>query len=179
MTSVRSERSVATPEAERFEVLYRENVRVVNAYACARLGRDAGEELTAEVFHAAVVAFRSGQEHSVTPSWLMAVTRNKVIDKWRMASRRKAKDALLRPRREDLATFPSDWSRDDRRDAVVDALGAIKERHRMLLILHHVDGMPIREIAKSQGKTDEAIESALVRARIAFRRAYSPLVREV
>lgn len=164
-------------ETERFELLYRENVRVVNAYSCARLGRDAGEEVAAEVFHAAIVAFRSGQESSVTPSWLMAVARNKVIDRWRMASRRKAKDFLLRPRQDDLSSFPDDWSRDDQRDAVVDALGEISERHRILLILHHVDGMQIREIAEARGKSVEAIESALVRARTAFRRVYVPLSR--
>lgn len=175
MTIIGSERPTAMPDATRFETLYRKNVRVVNAYACARLGRDAGEDVTAEVFHAAVVAIRSGQENSVTPSWLMAVTRNKVIDRWRVAGRRKAKAHLLSPRRDELAVFPADWADDDRRDAVIDALGAIKERHRMLLVLHHVDGMPIAEIADALEQSEEAIESALARARQAFRREYRPI----
>ncbi|MGI9607240.1 MAG: RNA polymerase sigma factor [Acidimicrobiales bacterium] len=174
MTTIRSDPPELMPDPTRFETLYRENVRAVNAYACARLGRDAGEDLVAEVFHAAVVAYRSGQENVVTPSWLMAVTRNKVIDRWRQAGRRKAKDHLLRPRRDELASFPADWTSDDRRDAVLAALGSIKDRHRMLLILHHVDGMPIAEMAAALGQSDTAIESALVRARAAFRREYDP-----
>ena len=174
MTIIGSEQPTSMSETSRFEALYRDNVRVVNAYACARLGRDAGEEVTAEVFHAAVVAFRSGQEDSVTPSWLMAVTRNKVVDRWRTAGRRKAKAHLLFARRDDLASFPADWATDDRRDAVFDALGAIKKRHRVLLILHHVDGLPIAEISESLGESEAAIESALARARQAFRREYRP-----
>ncbi|MEM7340081.1 MAG: sigma-70 family RNA polymerase sigma factor [Actinomycetota bacterium] len=157
---------------DRFESLYRENVRVVNAYASARLGRDAGEDVTAEVFHAAVAAYRSGKEDTVTPSWLMAVTRNKVIDRWRAAGRRKAKAHLVEAQVGDTATFPAGWAHDDRRDAVFDALDGLNPRHRMLLILHHVDGMPIVEMADALQQSSEAIESALVRARSAFRRVY-------
>ena len=175
MTIIGSEQPTSMSETSRFETLYRDNVRVVNAYACARLGRDAGEEVTAEVFHAAVVAFRSGQEDSVTPSWLMAVTRNKVVDRWRTAGRRKAKAHLLFAHPDDLASFPQDWATDERRDAVLDALGAIKDRHRVLLILHHVDGLPIAEISESLGESEAAIESALARARQAFRREYRPI----
>lgn len=159
--------------ATAFEHLYRENVKTVNVYTSARLGRDAGEDVTAEVFHAAVVAIRSGRSEQVTVSWLMTVARNKVIDRWRLAGRRKAKAHLLHMR-DDLASFPPDWNDDHRRDAVLTALSKIKERHRILLTLHHVDGMPIVEIVNVMQQSNEAIESALVRARQAFRRLYSP-----
>lgn len=161
-------------ERQAFETLYRANVRLVNSYTCARLGRDAGEEVTSDVFHAAVIAYRSGRASEVTPAWLISVARNKVIDRWRAAGRRKARAHLLRPRREDLADFPDDWAHDDRREAVFAALSALTERHRMLLILHHVDGMPIRDISDALGQSDEAVESALARARKSFRRHYRP-----
>lgn len=161
-------------DARRFEALFQDNVRIVNAFASARLGRDAGEDVTSEVFHAAVVAYRSGRIDEVTTPWLMAVARNKVIDRWRSAGRRKARAHLVRESEDDLVSFPADWAEDGRREAVFNALTSVSGRHRMLLILHHVDGLPIAEIAAAIGQSDEAVESALVRARQSFRRHYRP-----
>jgi len=158
-------------DARRFEALFQDNVRIVNAFASARLGRDAGEDVTSEVFHAAVVAYRSGRADEVTTPWLIAVARNKVIDRWRSAGRRKARAHLIQ-QRDEAISFPADWADDCRRDAVFDALSAVSERHRMLLILHHVDGLPIAEIADAFGQSDASVESALARARQSFRRHY-------
>lgn len=162
------EASVAV-DIDAFDGLYRANVRLVYAYAAARLGRDEAEDVTAEVFHAAVVAFRSGRSEQVTPAWLMAVTRNKVIDRWRKAERRMAKAHLLRPADGELHVA---WADDDRRERVLATLQALKHRHRSLLILHHVEAMPIAEIAAATDQSPAAIESALKRARAAFRRHY-------
>ena len=157
-----------TIDVEAFDALYTENVRVVHAYAAARLGSGEGEDVTAEGFHAAVVAYRSGRAEQVTPAWLMAVTRNKVIDRWRRAERRMAKAHLLR-RTEDISV-PGDWSDDGRRELVLEALQRLKHRHRSLLILHHVEGVPIVDIAADTGQSAEAVQSAIGRAREAFRR---------
>ena len=157
-----------------FEQLYRENLPTVYRYATTRLGRIEGEDVTAEVFHAAAVAFRDGAGSTVTAAWLMSVTRNKVIDHWRKAGRRKAKDHLIRPDRSDLVTMPADWHHDERRPAVLAALDQCSPRHRAVLILHYVDGMPAPEIAESLGATTASVESLLARARRAFRAHYQP-----
>jgi len=75
---------------------------VVYKYASARLGKDDGEDVTSEVFHAAADRLRKGEEDVVTPAWLMAVAKNKVIDRWRKAERRGALSHLVEPRAEDL-----------------------------------------------------------------------------
>ncbi len=159
-----------------FDAVYRANVRGVYSFAKARLGPTDAEDVVAEVFHAAVVAFRSGRDEMVTPAWLMAVTRNKVIDRWRKAERRMAKAHLLRP--PTFATLPPQWNDDERREVVLATLDRLKQRHRALLILHHVEGLPIADIAQETGTSVAATDSALGRAREAFRREYAKVNNE-
>lgn len=168
-----SQRRVAgsTRSADALERLYRQNVRVVYAYATARLGRSGGEDVTGEVFHAAAVAFADGRSAQVTPAWLMTVARNKVIDRWRRAERRMARAHLL-----DAADDPPDplalTLDHERRDRVLDALSALNRRHRMLLVLHYLETMSTPDIAAALGTTQASIESALARARARFRKEY-------
>lgn len=155
-----------------FDALYEAEFGSVFRYARARLGRSDGEDVTAEVFHAAALAFADGHASTVTPAWLMAVTRNKVIDRWRRAERRKAKRHLVWARDEEAVDFPDQMTRAATRDAVLAALDQLKPRHRTLLILHHVDGMPVPEIAAALDESTRAVESAIRRARESFRRHY-------
>lgn len=155
-----------------FEVLYREMLPTVYRFTTARLGRSDGEDVAAEVFHAAAIAFRDGRRHQVTPAWLMAVARNKVIDRWRSAQRRTAIDLLHHARAEDLTDSPADWSLSRRRPAVMAALDRMKPRHRNLLVAHYVDGMPAPELAELLDISVSAVESALARARTSFKKHY-------
>lgn len=158
------------PDTVAFDALYEAEFGSVFRYARARLGRSDGEEVTSEVFHAAALAFSDGNGARVTPAWLMAVTRNKVIDRWRRAERRKAKHHLVWTREE--AEFPDHWTQSATRDAVLAALDRMKPRHRTLLILHHVDGMSVPDIAAALGESTRSVESAVRRARASFRRHY-------
>lgn len=161
-----------TPDLAALERIYRENVTTVYRYASSRLGKDRGEEVTSDVFHAAAVAFREGNGDRVTTAWLVAICKNKVIDDWRRATRRKAKDHLVRPGREDLVTFPADWSHDGRREQVMVALDRCSDSHRAVLILHYVDSMTAPEIAAALEMSTSAVESLLARARRSFRTHY-------
>lgn len=160
------------PDSAAFDELYDAEFGTVHRYATVRLGRSEGEEVTSEVFHAAALAFADGHPDTVTPAWLMAVTRNKVIDRWRKAERRKAKRHLVWTREEDAVEFPHDWTRHPTRDAVLAALDQMTPRHRTLLVLHHVDGMSVPEIAASLEESRRSVESAIARARSSFRRHY-------
>lgn len=155
-----------------FDALYDTEFGSVYRYASARLGRSDGEEVTADVFHAAALAYADGHESTVTPAWLMAVTRNKVIDRWRRAERHKAKRHLAWPREEEAVEFPEHWTHPETRESVLLALDRMKPRHRSLLILHHVDGISVPEIAAALGESARSAESALARARASFRRNY-------
>ena len=152
--------------------LYDAEVDRVYGFAVNRVGRDEASDIVSEVFHAAALAFRDGNGDRITAAWLMAVARNKVMDHWRRSYRRKAKFHLTHARSQDMTDFPPDWAADARRPAVVAALDALPKLDRALLVLHHIDGMPITELADLLGKSERAIESALARARRKFRAHY-------
>lgn len=153
-----------------FEDFYRDHVGEVFSYAAARVGRDEAEDITAEVFHAA--ARRLGTDDAVlTAGWLITVARNKVIDHWRRRERRERKLHLLIPTEPE--TDPAEFvvSETDR-DLVKATLVRLSTRHRLLLILHYVDGLPARRLAEQAEMSVTATESALARARRAFRSEY-------
>lgn len=160
-----------TPPLRALEDVYRSNIQMVYGYAAARLGRAEGEDVAGEVFQAAALAFAGGRAADVTPSWLMAVTRNKVIDRWRRAERRMAKAHLLEESGE--VSGPLELSLDrERREHVLDTLSKLNSRHRMLLVLHHLEGQSVPEMADALGENERAVESALARARRRFRALY-------
>lgn len=159
------------PPLRALEDVYRANVQLVYGYAAARLGRADGEDVTGEVFQAAALAFAEGRADRVTPPWLMAVARNKVIDRWRRAERRMAKAHLLAPVGEVVGPLELSLDR-ERRDQVLDTLSELNDRHRMLLVLHHLEGQSVPEMADCLGESEHAVESALTRARRRFRAIY-------
>ena len=59
-------------------------------------------------------------------------------------------------------------------DAAVahDVLGRLGAHHRSALTLRYLDGLSVPEVAEQLGRTLHATEALLVRARLAFRRAY-------
>lgn len=169
---MRAERETDEDTTATFDALYDTELGTVFRFARARLGRSDGEEVTAEVFHAAALAFADGRGDTITPAWLMAVARNKVIDRWRRAERRKAKRHLVWEREENAVELPAHWAGSGTRESVLAALDRVTPRHRTLLVLHHVDGMTVPEIARTLGQSTRSVESALSRARESFRRHY-------
>ena len=161
-----------------FEAFYRANVRVVFSFAAQRLGPADAEDVTAEVFQAAALAHRDHVGRELTPGWLISVCKNKVIDRWRAQSIRKSKAHLVVERFGRTSAPAADHSIDLRDTAVLSALDGLNDRHRTLLILHHIDGMPIAELADATGQSKVAIESALARARRAFRKVYDDAANE-
>jgi len=157
------------PIVDSFETIYRSQVAAVFGYAAARLGREAAEDITAEVFHAAVQRIRSGAD--VSPAWLMTVTRNKVIDHWRRAEREQRWLRLVHSVKEAPDPAHEVAAGEIRRD-IVAALDQLSSKHRLLLLLHYVDGLSAREIAQNSDMTLTAVESALARARRSFRSRY-------
>ena len=168
-----NERGPAAVESrDQFEQLYRLHVGEVHAYAAARVGRSQAEDITAEVFHAAARAARGGRPEVLTPAWLMTVVRNKVIDHWRRDQRRRAKLHLLWSGRESTeAGAVADTT--VTREAVLTALDRMEQHHRLLLMMHYVDGINVPELAALIGKSVSATESALARARRTFKKYFA------
>ncbi|HSL57909.1 MAG TPA: RNA polymerase sigma factor [Acidimicrobiales bacterium] len=152
--------------------LYDSVLPEVYGYLVSRCGSASlAEDLTSETFLAAVDAVRRDAVADLTPAWLMGVARHKLVDHWR---RREREDRALRAVDGDPLVDPVDDTWDVRLDAVVAhrALAALGAHHRGALTLRYLDGLPVREVAATLGRTEGATEVLLVRARAAFRAVY-------
>ena len=158
--------------------LYDEALPQIYGYLLSRCGQRAlAEDLTADTFLAAVDAVRgarhgpAGAPAPLTTGWLIGVARHKLSDHWRRQAR---EERSLRA----VAAEP-DPDAGDPWDEKLDALRAreVLERlgphHRAALTLRYVDDLPVPEVAGLLGRTVHATEALLVRARTAFRAAYT------
>jgi RNA polymerase sigma-70 factor (ECF subfamily) len=139
----------------------------VYGYLMSRCGeRWVAEDLTSETFLAAA---RQAPEGPVSLGWLIGVARHKLADHWR---RRARDERLLRS-----VDTPAD-DRHDPWEAHLDVLrarqvlGELAPQHRAALTLRYLDGLSVPEVASVLGRTVQAAEALLVRARRELRRAY-------
>jgi RNA polymerase sigma-70 factor (ECF subfamily) len=154
--------------------MYDDALRHVFGYLLSRCdGRALAEDLTEETFLAAVDAVRGDHPPTVTTGWLIGVARHKLVDHWRRQAR---ESRALRA----LADDPSgDRVHDDPWDTQLDAirtrdtLARLGPHHRLALTLRYLDDLPVPEVAHLLDRTLHATEALLVRARVAFRRAYT------
>ncbi len=161
--------SVADPRQELL-ALYDRALPQVYGYLLARCGRAAvAEDLTAETMLAAAAALKRVDPPSISVAWLIGVARHKLVDHWRRQAR---EERGLRAVGEGDEVHEAGW--DVRIDALwarqtLDGLGS---HHRSALMLRYFDDLPVPEVAALLGRTVHATEALLVRARLAFRRAY-------
>ena len=168
------EARVASDEAaEGFIALYDRALPYVYGYLLARCGRAAlAEELTADTMLAAVdVVGRGDPPRSLSTGWLVGIARHKLVDYWRRLGREQS--GLQALAREADESFEDPW------DIELDGLHAretldrLAPQHRAVLTLRYVDDLPVGEVANILDRTLHATEALLVRAKAAFRRAYS------
>jgi RNA polymerase sigma-70 factor (ECF subfamily) len=141
----------------------------VYSYVASRLSdRGAVEDVTQEVF--VMGARHVARGGDVDVAWLKTVARNKLVDHWRSRARQDRKLALaysvaLPPVVDEHA--PVDAAR------VTQVLTELNPIYRAALVLRHVDGLSVPEVAAFLDRSVEATEQVLSRARAAFRGAYS------
>ena len=162
------------PEADVIR-LYDEGLPMVFGYLRSRCGSSQlAEDLTADTFLAALGQARRDAVDDVTTAWLIGIARHKLADHWRRAARTVGIE--MGTEFSSGATLPlmseDPWENvvdRQRVEAVLDRLGP---HHRSALVLRHLDGLPVPEVASLLGRTVHATEALLVRSRVAFRAAY-------
>jgi RNA polymerase sigma-70 factor (ECF subfamily) len=150
--------------------LYDSALPEVYGYLARRCdGATVAEDLTAETFLAAVAAVQKGTVPSMSTAWLIGVARHKLVDHWRKRAR---DERNLQAVADEVPPDADPW--DAHLDAAVahDVLGRLGAHHRAALTLRYLDGLPVADVAEHLGRTLHATEALLVRARLAFRRAY-------
>ena len=152
---------------------YDESLPEVFGYLLARCrDRMIAEDLTSDTYMAAVDSIRRDQVHSVTTAWLVGIARHKLVDHWRRVEREDRRLIAVASDPELSSSEDDPW--DGQLDVLLarDVLASLGAHHRAALTLRYVDDLPVAAVAETIGRTEQATEALLVRARQAFRSAY-------
>jgi RNA polymerase sigma-70 factor (ECF subfamily) len=157
-----------------FRRWYDEQAPRVYAYLHGRCGGDAAlaEELTQQSFLQAIRGHRTFDGRSDQTTWLIAIARNRLIDHFRRMERDERRHLRLVVREIQTGGPEGEWAAQDVRTEVAAALRQLPAAQRAALILHHVDGFPVRDVAKALGRSTTAVESLLSRGRERFRTVF-------
>jgi RNA polymerase sigma-70 factor (ECF subfamily) len=157
-----------------FRSWYERQAPGVYAYLHGRCGGDTAlaEELTQQVFLQAIRGHRTFDGRSDHATWLIAIARNRLVDHFRRLERDERRHLRLVVREIQVGGPEAEWATHDVRTEVAAALRQLPAAQRAALILHHVDGLPVRDVAKALGRSATAIESLLARGRERFRTVF-------
>lgn len=151
--------------AAEFGALYEQHVGDV--YRCVhRRCRDRAlaEEVTQDAFLTAIRTVDDPGE--ITIGWLMTVARHGVVDVLRRQSVHTGKLRLVTP----PASGPDEAEEVIGRMTTGAAFERLGVEHRLVLMLHYVDGLTIAQLAEHLGRSSKAAESLITRARRSPRR---------
>ena len=167
-----SERAAVFADELAFRAWYELSLPRVYAYLFHRCGRnpELAEELTQQAFVEAVRSRGRFRGQADATTWVVGIARHKLLDHFRRTERDTRRLTALTARElgaEGLAV-PSPRRPDD----IDDALAVLPAGQRAVLVLHYMDQLSVREVARNIGKTEAATASLLARGRDAFRQAY-------
>jgi RNA polymerase sigma-70 factor (ECF subfamily) len=134
----------------------------VYGYCRARLALHDAEDVTAEVFRATAEQLELDPGGQLGRAWFVTAARNRIIDRWRREQRWRPRLAVL------AAVEPALPGPEEDVSDVLEALDELPVAQRAALMLHHVDGHPVKEVAGLLGRSPRAVESLLARGRRAL-----------
>jgi RNA polymerase sigma-70 factor (ECF subfamily) len=139
----------------------------VYGYLMSRCGqRSLAEDLTSETFLAAAHQSPNGP---ASVGWLIGIARHKLVDHWRRQAR---EERLLRTVASGATDSEDPWEAHLDVLRARQALDEVAPQHRAALTLRYLDALSVADTASVLGRTVEATEALLVRARRDLRRAY-------
>jgi RNA polymerase sigma-70 factor (ECF subfamily) len=149
-----------------FRALYDETADGLAGFAYRMLGdRHAAEDAVQQAFlELARSAGRFRGDGRALRAWLYRSVRFSVMDELRRRRRRPEQPSEILP--ETPVTEHADHGWDPELE---EALGALPERQRAVLLLWHVDGFEPAEIARILGTTRGAVYAAAARGEVALR----------
>lgn len=175
MNVAASTSSSGSPHGDALLALYDDALPEVYGYFARRCrNRVVAEDLSTEVFLAAVESIERQAVAEVTIGWLIGIARHKLVDHWRRVEREQRRvHAVV----DDTATTPDPDPWETQLDILTarDVLADLGAHHRSALTLRYVDDLPVATVAQILHRTVHATEALLVRARRAFRAGYEAL----
>ena len=158
-------------DSDRLEAIFDRYFDQVYGYVAYRLAPQVGaaEDLCQEVFLAAVQNWRSYRGDGAILAWLRGIARRKVADFLRLRGRTSCQvgDDSLFELAAARGTGPG-----RRALLLAQAMHFLPPDYVELLEQKYLDGLSVRQMARMQGRTEKAIESALSRARCMLKSAF-------
>jgi RNA polymerase sigma-70 factor (ECF subfamily) len=146
----------------------------VYAYLYTRCGADVEltQELTQETFLQVVRNRESyaGRADSVT--WLIAIARSRLGDHFRRLEREGRRHMRLIREIHPHEVDPDAQERPTEGADLRTALARLTSVQRVALVLRYLDGLSVREVAETLGRSEKTTEALITRARVAFRAEY-------
>ena len=151
----------AQVDAEAFGALYDRYVQRVYRYCYYRTNHapDA-EDLTAQIFLAALEALPRYRQDGHFAAWLFSIARKKVADFHRRAPHASLEEYTFPAMYNDLAV---DVEASQRREHLRKRIQALTEDERELIHLRYVAELSFAEIARALGRKEEAVKKSLYR----------------
>jgi RNA polymerase sigma factor (sigma-70 family) len=166
---------------EQLYALYRDRV---TAFILSKV-RDHGraEDLSQEVFMAALRQLRSNEQTIAFKPWIFAIAKNACIDEFRRNTRGReipveTNDEFPTDQRASLSIVPSPPAAIESKQRLEDlrgAFGGLSESHHRLLVMRELEGRSYDEIGNRLGMTRQMVESGLFRARRKLTEEYDEL----
>jgi RNA polymerase sigma-70 factor (ECF subfamily) len=153
----------AQTDAQAFGALYDRYVQRVYRYCFYRTNHASdAEDLTAQIFMAALEGLPRYRQDSHFAGWLFSIARKKVADFHRRAQHTQVPldESVLPPIHTDLAV---DVEKSQRKERLLKLIQALAEDERDLIHLRYVAELSFAEIAKTLQKNEEAVKKSLYR----------------
>ena len=167
-----------------FEELYARYRDRVTAFINSKV-RDHGraEDISQEVFMAALRQLRSHDQPIAFKPWIFAIAKNACIDEFRRSARGRevpveTDDDFPTDQRASLSIVPSPPAAIESKQRLEDlrgAFGGLSESHHRLIVMRELEGRSYDEIGTRLGMTRQMVESGLFRARRKLSEEYDEL----
>ena len=167
-----------------FEQLYAQYRERVTAFIHSKV-RDHGraEDISQEVFMAALRQLRANDQPIAFKPWIFAIARNAYIDEFRRSARGRevpveTDDDFPTGQRASLSIVPSPPAAIESKQRLDDlrgAFGGLSESHHRLIVMRELEGRSYDEIGNRLGMTRQMVESGLFRARRKLSQEYDEL----
>lgn len=161
-------RATPRPSTSDVDAFYSQAMPMVYRYFMARCGGNpaVAEDLTQDTMLSAASEIRRGRFGDSPVPWVLGIARHRLLDHYARSSRERrrvtawANEARIRASVDDGAT---------ERERVHAALAELPAMQRAVIVLHHLDGLPVGEVAALVDRTPAATESLLSRGRAHLR----------
>ncbi|HSB01696.1 MAG TPA: sigma-70 family RNA polymerase sigma factor [Anaerolineales bacterium] len=164
LTQTREESALvrrAQTDAQAFGALYDRYVQRVYRYCYYRTNNaPEAEDLTAQIFLAALEGMPRYRQDGCFAGWLFSIARKKVADYHRHAPHVSLEEVRLPPIQTDLAMDVETSQRRERLRCLIQALG---ENERELIHLRYIAELSFAEIANVLHKKEETVKKGLYR----------------